>query len=40
MPRRLIAAGFEKSANPTKLAAKFNVSQVAMGFRLVNLGLR
>ncbi len=40
MPRRLLAAEFEKSENPTKLAEKFDVSQVAMGFRLVNLGLR
>jgi Zn-dependent peptidase ImmA (M78 family)/DNA-binding XRE family transcriptional regulator len=40
MPRRMIAAEFEKSQDPTTLASKFKVSQVAMGFRLVNLGLR
>ena len=40
MPRRLIAAEFKKSQDPTTLATRFNVSQVAMGFRLVNLGLR
>jgi Zn-dependent peptidase ImmA (M78 family)/DNA-binding XRE family transcriptional regulator len=40
MPRKLIAAEFQKSQDPTTLASQFNVSQVAMGFRLVNLGLR
>jgi Zn-dependent peptidase ImmA (M78 family) len=40
MPRRLIAAEFQQSQDPTKPAARFHVSEIAMGYRLVNLGLR
>lgn len=40
MPRRLIAAEFQRSEDPTKLAARFDVSGIAMGYRLVNLGMR
>jgi Zn-dependent peptidase ImmA (M78 family)/DNA-binding XRE family transcriptional regulator len=40
MPRRLMAAAFEESHYPIALASKFNVSQVAMGIRLLELGLR
>jgi Zn-dependent peptidase ImmA (M78 family)/DNA-binding XRE family transcriptional regulator len=40
MPRRLIAAEFKQSQNPSTLAELFEVSEIAMGYRLVNLGLR
>ncbi len=40
MPRRFIAAEFQQSQDPAKLAARFDVSEIAMGYRLVNLGLR
>ena len=40
MPRRLMAAAYGQSQNPVALAAKFDVSQVAMGIRLLELGLR
>lgn len=40
MPRRFIAAEFEHSPNPAALASRFEVSELAMGYRLVNLGLR
>jgi Zn-dependent peptidase ImmA (M78 family)/DNA-binding XRE family transcriptional regulator len=40
MPRRLISAAFEKTKNPSALAQRFEVSELAMGYRLVNLGLR
>lgn len=40
MPRRLIAAEFEQSHDASKLADRFRVSEIAMGYRLVNLGLR
>jgi Zn-dependent peptidase ImmA (M78 family)/DNA-binding XRE family transcriptional regulator len=40
MPRRLIAAEFKQSQDPSKLAVRFCVSEIAMGYRLVNLGLR
>jgi Zn-dependent peptidase ImmA (M78 family)/DNA-binding XRE family transcriptional regulator len=40
MPRRLLAAAFEKTPKPALLAARFEVSELAMGYRLVNLGLR
>jgi Zn-dependent peptidase ImmA (M78 family)/DNA-binding XRE family transcriptional regulator len=40
MPRRLIAAEFERSQDASKLATRFQVSEIAMGYRLVNLGLR
>ncbi len=40
MPRRLMAAAFEQSQDPVTLASMFNVSQVAMGIRLLELGLR
>jgi Zn-dependent peptidase ImmA (M78 family)/DNA-binding XRE family transcriptional regulator len=40
MPRRLLAAEFKRSQDPAGLASKFEVSQVAMGIRLQELGLR
>jgi len=40
MPRRLMAAAFQTTQNPVQLASRFNVSQVAMGIRLAELGLR
>jgi Zn-dependent peptidase ImmA (M78 family)/DNA-binding XRE family transcriptional regulator len=40
MPRRFMAAAFRESQDPVKLAAKFDVSQVTMGIRLQELGLR
>jgi Zn-dependent peptidase ImmA (M78 family)/DNA-binding XRE family transcriptional regulator len=40
MPRRLIAAEFQQTQDPAKLATRFHVSEIAMGYRLVNLGLR
>jgi len=40
MPRRLVAAAFERSEDPATLAALFEVSGIAMGYQLVNLGLR
>lgn len=40
MPRKLMAAAFQQSQDPVTLAATFNVSQVAMGIRLLELGLR
>ena len=39
MPRRLMAAAFDQSRDPIVLAESFNVSQVAMGIRLIELGL-
>jgi Zn-dependent peptidase ImmA (M78 family)/DNA-binding XRE family transcriptional regulator len=40
MPRRLMSAAFEQSQDPVVLAEQFNVSQVAMGIRLIELGIR
>lgn len=40
MPRRLISAAFEQTQDPAILAQRFEVSELAMGYRLVNLGLR
>jgi Zn-dependent peptidase ImmA (M78 family)/DNA-binding XRE family transcriptional regulator len=40
MPRRLMAAAYEQTQNPVALASRFKVSQVAMGIRLLELGLR
>lgn len=40
MPRRLISASFKASQQPAVLATEFDVSELAMGYRLVNLGLR
>lgn len=40
MPRRLLARAFEETPNPPSLARRFEVSEIAMGYRLVNLGLR
>jgi Zn-dependent peptidase ImmA (M78 family)/DNA-binding XRE family transcriptional regulator len=40
MPRRLMSAAFERSQDPSELADQFKVSRLAMGYRLVNLGLR
>lgn len=40
MPRRLVAAEFERTPSPARLARKFEVSEIAMGYRLLNLGLR
>ncbi len=40
MPRRFVAPAFDHHPNPSLLARKFDVSELAMGYRLVNLGLR
>lgn len=40
MPRRLVATAFEQNPRPARLAKKFKVSELAMGYRLVDLGLR
>jgi Zn-dependent peptidase ImmA (M78 family)/DNA-binding XRE family transcriptional regulator len=40
MPRRLISQAFKKTQDPAALAGMFEVSELAMGYRLVNLGLR
>jgi Zn-dependent peptidase ImmA (M78 family) len=40
MPRRLISQEFKRNQDPIALAVKFEVSELAMGYRLVNLGLR
>jgi Zn-dependent peptidase ImmA (M78 family)/DNA-binding XRE family transcriptional regulator len=40
MPRRFVARAFSETPSPASLATRFNVSAIAMGYRLVNLGLR
>ena len=40
MPRKFVSAAFHETTDPGDLAAQFEVSEVAMGYRLVNLGLR
>jgi hypothetical protein len=40
MPRRFVAPAFDADPNPPSLAKRFEVSEIAMGYRLVNLGLR
>jgi Zn-dependent peptidase ImmA (M78 family) len=40
MPRRLLAGAFEANSSTSALASMFEVSDIAMGYRLVNLGLR
>jgi Zn-dependent peptidase ImmA (M78 family)/transcriptional regulator with XRE-family HTH domain len=40
MPRRFVARAFHENPNPSSLADLFEVSAIAMGYRLVNLGLR
>jgi transcriptional regulator with XRE-family HTH domain len=40
MPRRIVMAAFSRHPNPVALALEFSVSEIAMGYRLVNLGLR
>jgi len=40
MPRRFVAPAFDEDPNPSSLAHTFDVSELAMGYRLVNLGLR
>jgi Zn-dependent peptidase ImmA (M78 family) len=40
MPRRFISAAFKTTNVPSELAELFVVSELAMGYRLVNLGLR
>jgi Zn-dependent peptidase ImmA (M78 family)/DNA-binding XRE family transcriptional regulator len=40
MPRRLLSREFEHHPKPAVLAGRFEVSELAMGYRLVNLGLR
>lgn len=40
MPRRLMSEAFRHSQDPSVLAEKFGVSRLAMGYRMVNLGLR
>jgi transcriptional regulator with XRE-family HTH domain len=40
MPAQLVLDAFRGNANANALADRFNVSELAMGYRLVNLGLR
>lgn len=40
MPRRILAPAYATSRSPAELARDFQVSEIAMGYRLVNLGLR
>ncbi len=40
MPRGLLAGAFEANSSTSALASMFEVSDIAMGYRLVNLGLR
>ena len=40
MPAQLVHTAFEGSQSATELAVEFEVSELAMGYRLVNLGLR
>jgi len=40
MPRKLMSEAFGMSQDPSELADQFQVSELAMGYRLVNLGLR
>jgi Zn-dependent peptidase ImmA (M78 family)/DNA-binding XRE family transcriptional regulator len=40
MPRRFLAPAFDRDPNAASLAKRFDVSAMAMGYRLVNLGLR
>lgn len=40
MPRRMVTELFESTPEPAGLAKTFDVSELAMGYRLVNLGLR
>lgn len=40
MPRRILAREFNLDDRPRILANAFEVSEIAMGYRLVNLGLR
>ncbi len=40
MPRRLLAQAFQVNPTTSSLAKIFEVSDIAMGYRLVNLGLR
>lgn len=40
MPRKLMSAAYKKTTDPRVLAEEFEVSELAMGYRLVNLGLR
>jgi Zn-dependent peptidase ImmA (M78 family)/DNA-binding XRE family transcriptional regulator len=40
MPRRMVMAEFARHPSPSELSRRFEVSEIAMGYRLVNLGLR
>lgn len=40
MPRKFVSPAFANTTDPADLAAQFEVSELAMGYRLVNLGLR
>lgn len=40
MPRRILVPAFDSGLAPWQLAQSFEVSEIAMGYRLVNLGLR
>lgn len=40
MPRRLVTKAFESTPTTGVLAFDFEVSEIAMGYRLINLGLR
>jgi Zn-dependent peptidase ImmA (M78 family) len=40
MPRDMVVREFDQSPDTQRLAKRFKVSELAMGYRLVNLGLR
>lgn len=40
MPRRMLAQAYTQDARTEQLARTFHVSELAMGYRLMNLGLR
>ena len=40
MPRELVSAHYQELQDAHQLADRFHVSELAMGFRLVNLGLK
>jgi len=40
MPRRLLAEANAAERSTAELASQFEVSEIAMGYRLLNLGLR
>lgn len=40
MPRRLNSQSWKTTTNPVQMAQEYKVSELAMSYRLVNLGLR